>query len=90
MNERRLKILVVDDDERLRVLLRTTFEVVETVVEEVADVVAAREAIARSSPDVVVLDVHLPGTDGLEFARELKADASTSEVGIVLLTGGNL
>jgi ribonuclease P protein subunit RPR2 len=90
MSERRLRILVVDDDERLRVLLRTTFEVVETVVEEVADVEAARQAITRSTPDVVVLDVHLPGMDGLAFARELKDDDRTSGIGIVLLTGGSL
>ena len=86
--ERRLQILVVDDDDRLRVLLRTTFEVLETVVEEVGDAAAAREAIERRKPDVIVLDVGLPGTDGLSFARELKADPATSDIGIVLLTGG--
>jgi ribonuclease P protein subunit RPR2 len=90
MQKRGLRILVVDDDERLRVLLRTTFELVETVVEEVGDAEAARLAIARSAPDVVVLDVHLPGTDGVEFTRELKQDERTSAIGIVLLTGGTL
>jgi putative nucleotidyltransferase with HDIG domain len=90
MSERRLRILVVDDDERLRVLLRTTFELVETVVEEVGDVEGAREAIDRRMPDVIVLDVHLPGTDGVTFARELKLDARTRGIGIVLLTGGEL
>jgi ribonuclease P protein subunit RPR2 len=86
--ERRLRILVVDDDEKLRVLLRTTFEVLETSVEEVADVAAARAAIAWRKPDVIVLDVGLPGVDGLAFARELKANPKTSDIGIVLLTGG--
>jgi putative nucleotidyltransferase with HDIG domain len=88
MTERRLRILVVDDDDRLRVLLRTTFEVLDTVVEEVPDASAARAAIAVTKPDVIVLDVGLPGVDGLTFARELKGDPSTSEIGIVLLTGG--
>jgi ribonuclease P protein subunit RPR2 len=88
MAERRLRILVVDDDDKLRVLLRTTFEVLETVVEEVGDAAAARAAISRRKPDVIVLDVGLPGIDGLSFARELKADPATSEIGIVLLTGG--
>ena len=69
MSDRKLRILIVDDDERLRVLLRTTFELVETVVEEVGDVEAAREAVRRDVPDVIVLDVHLPGTDGVTFAR---------------------
>jgi ribonuclease P protein subunit RPR2 len=86
--EHRLRILVVDDDDRLRVLLRTTFEVLDTVVEEVSDAIAARAAIAARKPDVIVLDVGLPGIDGLTFARQLKADEATSDIGIVLLTGG--
>jgi putative nucleotidyltransferase with HDIG domain len=88
MSERKLRILVVDDDARLRILLRTTFEVLETVVEEVSDAAAARAAIAQRKPDVIVLDVGLPGVDGLTFARELKAGPATSDIGIVLLTGG--
>jgi putative nucleotidyltransferase with HDIG domain len=90
VTERRLRILVVDDDERLRVLLRTTFELVETVVEEVADAEAAREVIARRAPDVIVLDVGLPGMDGVAFARELKGNPRTAGIGVVLLTGGTL
>jgi response regulator RpfG family c-di-GMP phosphodiesterase len=84
---RRLKILVVDDDEQLRMLLRTTFDAVDTIVEEVADVPSARAAIAEGKPDVIVLDVGLPGTDGLTYARELHRDVETRDVGVVLLTG---
>ena len=87
---RRLHVLVVDDDEKLRVLLSTTFDRPDTTVEEVHDVEHAREAIARRRPDVIVLDVNLPGTDGVTFTRQLKRDPATSEIGIVLLTGGTL
>src|SRR3954451_544749 len=86
MSARRLRILVVDDDEQIRVLLRTTFEVIDTVVDEVEDVPSARAAIAASRPDVVVLDVGLPGIDGLTYAREL-AEGATKDIGVVLLTG---
>jgi response regulator RpfG family c-di-GMP phosphodiesterase len=86
MSTRRSKILVVDDDEALRLLLRTTFEAVDTAVEEVHDVPSARAAIAANRPDVVVLDVGLPGIDGLTFAREL-ADGENPDIGVVLLTG---
>ena len=87
---RKLHVLVVDDDEKLRVLLSTTFDRPDTTVEEVRDVEHAREAIAHRRPDVVVLDVNLPGTDGVTFTRELKRDPATSDIGIVLLTGGTL
>ena len=85
MSGRRLKILVVDDDEGLRTLLRTTFEAVDTLVEEVSDVPAARAAVAALRPDVIVLDVGLPGIDGLTYARELALDSP--DIGVVLLTG---
>jgi response regulator RpfG family c-di-GMP phosphodiesterase len=85
-----LQILVVDDDPSLRELLRTTFELVEERVEEAASAEEAIEAIARTRPDVVVLDVGLPGIDGVTLARELNASDQTREIGIVLLTGGDL
>ena len=85
-----LQILVVDDDPSLRELLRTTFELVEERVEEAASAEEAVEAIAQTRPDVIVLDVGLPGVDGVTFARELNASDETREIGIVLLTGGDL
>jgi putative nucleotidyltransferase with HDIG domain len=87
---RRLHILVVDDDPALRMLLRTTFELVETSFAGVAGAEEARAAIDRDPPDVIVLDVGLLGQDGLSFARELKADPRTAGIGIVLLTGTDL
>jgi ribonuclease P protein subunit RPR2 len=82
---RRLRILVVDDDTQLRVLLRTTFEAVDTIVEEAGDVAAARATIAAGPPDVVVLDIGLPGVDGITYARELAAEHP--QIGVVMLTG---
>src|SRR6188472_1466868 len=85
--ERGLRLLVVDDDPSLRILLRTTFEVVDIEVEEADSADFARERIAAHVPDVVVLDVSMPGTDGLTFCRQLKADPATEHIGVVLLTG---
>ena len=87
--DERVRILLVDDDPGLRLLLRTTFDVVEIEVDEAesAEVAAAKIAIAR--PDVVVLDIGMPGMDGLSFCRKLKADWATKDVGVVLLTGSD-
>ena len=82
-----MRILLVDDDPGLRELLRTTFEVVAVDVAEAGDVPTARQLLRDFRPDVAVLDVNLPGGDGLSLCRELKAAAETRRVGIVLLTG---
>jgi len=82
-----LRILLVDDDPALRTLLRTTFEVADVAVVEAADAVAARRKIRRARPDVIVLDINMPGTTGLELCAELKSAPATRDIPIVLLTG---
>jgi ribonuclease P protein subunit RPR2 len=78
---------VVDDDAALRILLRTTFEVVDIEVEEAGSAEEAEELVAARAPDVVVLDVGMPGMDGLTFCRQLKDDPASAGIGVVLLTG---
>jgi response regulator RpfG family c-di-GMP phosphodiesterase len=82
-----LRVLLVDDDPALRALLRTTFEVADVDVVDAADAAEARRAIDQEHPSVIVLDVNMPGTTGLEFCRELKDDPATSSIPVVLLTG---
>jgi cyclic di-GMP phosphodiesterase len=84
-----VRILLVDDDPGLRTLLKTTFEVadVDVVVAESAE--AARRRIHAARPDVIVLDVNMPGTTGLELCTELKSSPATSGIPIVLLTGSD-
>jgi response regulator RpfG family c-di-GMP phosphodiesterase len=82
-----MRILLVDDDPALRALLRTTFEAVDVELEEAATAAAAAHAIQRELPDVVVLDVRMPGPDGLDLCRRLKADPRTEGIAVVLLSG---
>ncbi len=84
-----LRILLVDDDEGLRTLLRTTFEAADVEVEEAVSADGALALIAADPPDIVVLDVWMPGTNGMELCRRLKADASTSGIRVILLTGSD-
>ena len=79
--------MLVDDDAGLRALLRTTFEAVDVELEEASNAPSAAAAVERERPDVIVLDVRMPGMDGLAFCRSIKVDPATRDVGIVLLTG---
>jgi DNA-binding response OmpR family regulator len=76
-------VLVVDDEPIVRevVVRYLSREGHQTL--EAADGIAARAAIECSDPDLVVLDVMLPGTDGLELCRWIR---STSELPVIMLT----
>jgi putative two-component system response regulator len=84
-----MRILLVDDDPGLRALLRTTFETVDIAVDEAESTTAAKAFIRFEHPDVVVLDVRMPGVDGLSLCRELKDDPHTRHIGVILLTGSD-
>jgi response regulator RpfG family c-di-GMP phosphodiesterase len=82
-----MRLLLVDDDAGFRELLRTTFEDVQVEVDEAGSAAEAEARISATRPDVIVLDVGMPGMDGIAFCRELKASEDTREIRIVLLTG---
>ena len=84
-----MRILLVDDDAGLRALLRTTFEAVDVELEEADNAASAAGSLERAIPDVVVLDVRMPGMDGLELCRRIKTDPRTQDIAVVLLTGSN-
>jgi ribonuclease P protein subunit RPR2 len=84
---RAARVLFVDDDPGLLLLLRTTFELIDIELDEAGTAAAARAAVAARPPDVIVLDIGLPGESGLTLCRRLKDDPATSWIGIVLLTG---
>jgi putative two-component system response regulator len=85
-----VKLLLVDDDAGLRALLRTTFELVDVAVEEAESALDALESVARNRPDVIVLDVQMPGMDGIELCRRLKSDPETALIPVILLSGSAL
>ena len=75
-------VLVVDDDDMIRRLVRTVLEADELEVVEVPNGQAALEAAVVEKPTVVVLDVMMPGLDGVEVCRRL----DHSKVKVVMLT----
>ena len=82
-----MRILLVDDEPSLRELLRATFEGADVEVDEAASVPEAENCIRAAAPDVIVLDLRLPGESGAELCERLKAEEETCGIPIVLLTG---
>ncbi|HET7089739.1 MAG TPA: response regulator [Anaerolineae bacterium] len=82
-------ILIVDDDPDICSMLEFYFENLEYAV-HVARRGAAAVRIAREArPDVILLDVRLPDSDGFTVARALRADRYTQHIPIIFLTGRN-
>jgi DNA-binding response OmpR family regulator len=84
------RVLVVDDDPDIVrfVEMNLRFEGFEVAV--AADAVAARAEIDRQRPDLVLLDVMMPVTDGVELTRQLRADPMTASLPVIMLTAKGL
>jgi CheY-like chemotaxis protein len=79
-------ILVVDDNDDTRGLLRALLERGAHRIVEAEDGEEALALIGRVPPDLIVLDVNLPGIDGPEVCRRVKTGAATRAVPVVMLT----
>ncbi|WP_216209834.1 response regulator transcription factor [Amycolatopsis aidingensis] len=83
MSEAAGRVLVVDDDETVRDVVRRYLEVAGFTVDVAGDGAEALRRFAARPADLVVLDVMMPGINGLEVCRQLR---QTSEVPVVMLT----
>jgi two-component system NtrC family sensor kinase len=79
-------LLVVDDDERGREFLRATFEGEGHRVVAVEDATAALRALHKEPPDLILLDVEMPGVDGLALCRLLRAQGAAKRLPIVIVS----
>jgi putative two-component system response regulator len=84
---RRSRVLVVDDTEGVRALFSRLLSADGHEVVLAADGDGALEAVRTHAPDVILLDVSMPGPDGLEVCRRLKADPATRLTPVILVTG---
>jgi DNA-binding NarL/FixJ family response regulator len=83
-----IRVAVADDQQLVRsgfsVLLRSTADI--EVVGEAADGIEAVELALRELPDVVLMDIRMPGKDGLAATRELTSDPRAADVRVLILT----
>ncbi len=80
------RILIVDDSPEVRVALTATLEDAGHTVTEASD---GREAVERAAliqPDAILLDINMPGMDGITALRGLRSEALTRDVPVVMLT----
>lgn len=84
---RRTRVLLADDTESIRALFEKLLTTEGHQVITVEDGIAALEAVRRHRPDVILLDVGMPGLDGIEVCRRLKSDPLTRLTPVVLVTG---
>lgn len=82
----RAHVLIIDDDPLILDVLTTILDLEDLRVTSADHGEAGLEAARLDPPDVVVCDVMMPGVDGLEVCRRVKADPATAHVPVILLT----
>jgi len=80
------RVLVVDDEEGIRVLCRVNLELGGFEVLEAADGVEAMEKARAEHPDLVFLDLMMPRMDGWQVLEQLKSEPTTANIPVVVLT----
>lgn len=86
MPQAKIKILLVEDDSFLLGMYASKFEMEDFSVIIAEDGDKAIRLALKESPDIILLDILLPKTDGFEVLRQLKANSATAAIPVILLT----
>lgn len=79
-------VLIIEDSASVRRLIEVCLRVLDVAISSFADGMTGIEAIRETIPDVIVLDIGLPGLDGWEVLRQLRADPATEFLKVLVLT----
>jgi len=79
-------LLIVEDEADIRELLRYNLEREGYKIRECCSAEEAKSYLARTIPDLILLDLMLPGTDGYAFCRAVRADERTAKVPVIMVT----
>lgn len=80
------KLLVVDDEPNIRLLIKRIFEQEFNVI-EAENGRKAYELAARQIPDIILMDIMMPESDGLSALNEMKSHEPTKDIPVIMLTG---
>jgi DNA-binding response OmpR family regulator len=80
-------VLLVDDDEKLRELVRLNLEFEGYAVREAGSAAEGLSAIEEAKPDLVLLDVMMPQTDGWEMLRKIQDQYGAGAIPVVMFSG---
>jgi len=83
---RGVSVLLVDDEDQLRRVMKDLLERDGYLVHEARDGVQALDQVDRVAPDIIVLDLNLPGLDGYGVLAKLRSRPSTQEIPVIVLT----
>jgi two-component system phosphate regulon response regulator PhoB len=80
------QILIIEDEEDIRELVRYNLERENFAVIEAESGEAGLKSVSQKKPDLILLDLMLPGKDGLQICRELKRSEATRDIPVVMMT----
>ena len=89
MKQEKLRLLIVDDEEASRYGMRRALTTFGYNVSEAGSAEEARALLKQLQPDLMLLDVNLPGMSGLEFLRELKSISADGPLVIIITAHGS-
>lgn len=92
LSDIKAKILIIDDDTDIRKAIRLTLESeteVDYTFEEASNVSSGLKILEAAKPDVVILDIHMPGEDGFAFLNKINRARSLPKTKVMVLTADN-
>lgn len=85
-SENKYKILAVDDNENNLKILKMILEKEGYIVETLSDGARAFSCVMQNRPDIILLDVLMPGANGFEICREIKSEESTKRIPLIIIS----
>lgn len=79
-------VLIVEDSPSVRRLIEVSIRPLGVTVIEAEDGIEGLDVARREIPDVILLDIGLPGIDGWEVLRELRGDTRTADISVIIVT----